>query len=433
MRDPLPNDLVRALAAQGLRLTGPVGVGACGPRWGAVAADGTRVTVTVLPPVEGHSDPSTRRLAVLGRLAHPGLVGVTAVLRLPGGRAVLCPEVPGADLVTVGAARGPWRPGEVVTLIGAVAEALAALHGAGLAHGDVSPANIVLRPDALPTLIDLLGGGDEAGTRGYAAPERTTGPATAASDVHALAAVGCRLLGAGGDPALHALFAEAMDPDPTRRPLAAELARRVAATHPAERITVPEAGLLAVAGLRRLAGDRSAAPTVRRPARGRARHRRRGRAGAAVTAVIGVLVLGAAIAVTTGAVPPGGPAQDMSGWRPGDPRTAAVRLTHARAVALVTGDRVALAAVTVPASPAARQDTLTAVRLGVPGDAAPAAVRLAVGSVDLVAPEPGPPGCDTRVRIAAAVTMGEPAVPGDGVVVVLCPGRTGWRVSSVEP
>lgn len=455
MRDPLPTDLVRALAARGLRLTGPVGVGSSGPRWGAVATDGSRVTVTVLPPVAGPSDPITRRLVVLDRLRHPGLAGVTAVLRLPGGRAALCPEVPGADLVTVGTARGPWGVGEVVTLVGAVAEALAVLHGAGIAHGDVAPGNIVLRSDGLPVLVDLLGGGDEAGTPGFAAPERATGAATAAGDVHALGALGRHLLGPGAPDRLRALLAEAMDPDPARRPLAAELARRVTEAAPAGRIMVPEPGVLAVAGLRRLAGDRSdAGVTVRRPARSKGRHRRRGRSGVVLTAVVGVLGLGVTIALTTGGVSGGtrttevvtttvgsgtstAAAADTPGATTGrsDPRTAAVRLTADRARALVTGDRAALTGVTVPGSPAARADRPTATRLGrVPSE--PTAVRLGVGEVSLVASPPAPgsvPGRGVRVRIAAHATTGDPSSDPPSVVVVLRAGSAGWRVSAVEP
>lgn len=446
MRDPLPSELVRALAARGLRLTGPVGVGSSGPRWGAVAADGTRVTVTVLPPVAGPSDPVTRRLVVLDRLRHPGLAGVSAVLRLPGGRAALCPEVPGADLVTVGTARGPWSAGEVVTLVGAVAEALAVLHGAGIAHGDVAPGNIVLRSDGLPVLVDLLGGGDEAGTPGFAAPERARGTATAAGDVHALGAVGRHLLGPGAPDRLRALLAEAMDPDPARRPLAAELARRVTEAAPAGRITVPEPGVLAVAGLRRLAGDRpDAGVTVRRPARSKGRHRRRGRSGVVLTAVVGVLALGTTIALTTGAVTGAAPAgasvpaagaagpERSADVGPPDPRTAAVALTVTRARALLTGDRAALTAVTVPGSPAAGQDRITALRLGRGGPDDAATLRLTVGSVDLLPRAIGVHGPETRVRIAAHATIGVADADPASVVVVLRPGPAGWRVSAVEP
>lgn len=444
MRDPLPTELVRALAARGLRLTGPVGIGASGPRWGAVATDGTRVTVTVLPPASGPADPMTRRLAVLGRLHHPGLAGVTAVLRLPAGRAVLCPEIPGADLVTVGAARGPWHAGEVVTLVGAVAEALAVLHGAGLAHGDVAPANVVLRADGVPVLVDLLGGTEEAGTRGFAAPERATSAASAPGDVHALAALGRHLLGPGGPERLRAVLAQATDPDPARRPLAAELARLVGEAAPASRIGVPEPGALAVAGLRRLAGDRTDV-TVRRPARTRGRHRRRGRSGAFATAAVGVLVLGGTIALTTGMVA-AGPAEGAADAAAGtavappeapprveDPRTAAVRLTASRAEALVTADLAALVAVSVPGSPAARQDRVTALRLGpgvAPGDAS---LHLTVGTVALVPRPARASPTETRVRLAADVSTGVPDPAPGSVVVVLEPGPAGWRVSAVEP
>lgn len=85
------------------------------------------------------------------------------------------------------------------TLAASLFLTLAEAHGAGVIHGDISPANILFGESGQPLLADfgmasLLGGGD--GTLGvvgftpaYAAPERFRGaPPDRASDVFALAA-----------------------------------------------------------------------------------------------------------------------------------------------------------------------------------------------------------------------------------------------------
>lgn len=436
----LPDELITVLIAHGVRPAGPVGIGGSGPRWGAVGPDEARYTVTLLPPAEGPSDPTSRRLAVLGRLRHPGLMELAAVVRYAGGRAVLCREVPGADLATVTAARGRLPAGEVVTLVGAVAEALGVLHGAGLVHGDVSPGNVVLRPDGAPVLVDLVGDVEEAGTPGYAAPERP-GRATPAADVYALAATGVRLLGRDGDPAVLTALGAGLDRDPARRPTAVDLARRLLAAHPAAPAALPSPGTLAEAGLRRQGVD--PLTTVRRP-----RPSRRW-GGAPVAAAIGLIVLGAAVAVgilggggSAAGASPGGPAAvaDRAATRtPADPVLAAVHLTRVRATALVAADRVALATVTVPGSPAARADARAwlapAVRWGAVTGREPPDVVLRVASAAREEARPGRPGCDgaRRVRLVAAAAVAPVEPAGPGVVVVLCPGAGGWRVSAVEP
>lgn len=74
--------------------------------------------------------------------------------------------------------RGPVAP----QVLDAVARAVAALHGAGLAHGDLKPANVVLPPGGGAALIDW--GEDSAGTPGW----RPAGPHDAQGrDLYALA------------------------------------------------------------------------------------------------------------------------------------------------------------------------------------------------------------------------------------------------------
>src|SRR5659263_374188 len=184
-------------------------------------------------------------------------------------------DSPGTDLESVCAGRGQWSAGEVVTVVVPLAEALAALHDVGLCHGDVAAANVVLRPDGRPVLVDLVlaDGPGEHGTPGMAAPERTTG-ATTGCDVYALARLGLRLLAVAGTQeasadrdALMDRLAAAVDADPARRPGAGELARQVYAVCPPVAVEMPDPAVLARLALRRLADPREASRTVRVPVR----------------------------------------------------------------------------------------------------------------------------------------------------------------------
>ncbi|GEN78649.1 hypothetical protein [Actinotalea fermentans] len=449
--------LVRALARAGLEPAGPLGPGSDGPRLAARDADGRGWAVTVVGPHEMARDALRARVAALSGLRHPHVARVGPLLELRDGSAVtLQAEVLGPDLATVVLARGPWRPGEVVTLVVPLAQALAALHGAGLAHGDVSPGNVVLESDGRPVLVDLVCGARaaELGTPGLAAPERPRG-AEPPGDVHALGRLGLALLGEhapagapagppgsaaqegaaqdGAAVALRAVLASATHPDPAARPDAAALADAAYAACAPEPVRLPDAAVLARTTLRRLAAPEDV--TVVRPdlapVSRRGRHRRSTPQRAPVAVALVAVVLGAVLVagrwapargpepvadVAAAAVPTAAPAAAAS------PVGAAVRLTSRRAEALGTRAAAALASVTVPTSRAAAADRRLAAGLWRRAPEAGGAVVEEVHLVSFEGPLAGRRAAQARVLVRArawVTTAAQPApadaVPADGV------------------
>lgn len=465
---------MRALARAGLELTGPLGSGSNGLRPVARDASGRGWAVTVLAPGTTARPELRARVAALAALDHPHVAAVGPLLELREGSAVaLQAEVVGPDLATVARARGPWRPGEVVTLVVPLAQGLAALHDAGVTHGDVSPGNVVLEHDGRPVLVDLVCGARaaELGTPGLAAPERPRG-AEPAGDVHALGRLALALLGDGpggdsgpepGRQALRAVLEAACAVDPARRPRAAELAEQVYATCPAQPVHLPDAAVLARLTLRRLAAPPEDATVVRpdlAPTARRGRHRRASRArGPALVAAVGLAAAGTFVALersggafagtpappaapvaATARVPASG-AGDARRAGAGDPVAAAARLTARRAQALGARDAVALASVTVPGSAAARADRRLAGSLWRATPSGGGAVVEQVHLLSVTDPRPGRPReARVLVRSRAHVSTGSqaaavaaPVTVASGVVLVLEAGRGGWRVRDVEP
>ncbi|MEO3977077.1 PQQ-binding-like beta-propeller repeat protein [Streptomyces sp. CAU 1734] len=108
---------------------------------------------------------------------------------------------PGPTLTEAVAAHGPLAPGELAGLGAALAEALAAVHRAGLVHRDLKPSNVIVTGDG-PAVVDfgiarsaaeetLTGSGDIIGSPGFIAPEllEGTAPAGPAADVFSLGAL----------------------------------------------------------------------------------------------------------------------------------------------------------------------------------------------------------------------------------------------------
>jgi eukaryotic-like serine/threonine-protein kinase len=213
----------------------------------------------------------------LAKLNHPGLVTVLDA-GTTGGRPFLVMElVDGAALSTW--VRGAGLDPRYVAAAGAqVADALRYVHGAGIVHRDVTPANILLARDGRVLLADfgiarlaadtahLTAQGLMVGTVGYLSPEQVTGGDVGpAADVYAL---GLTLLEAlTGEQAYPGPAAEAALARLTTPPLMPEtlpppwpdLLPQMTAHHPSERPTAAEvAGIL----VRAATGVDAAAATV---------------------------------------------------------------------------------------------------------------------------------------------------------------------------
>lgn len=153
----------------------------------ALVASSAQTVTRVVGHGVGDLAAVAERLGALRVLGHPGVLVPEAISFAANGEVLAtAARIAGDDAGTVARLRGGLTEGECVAVGIDVAKALAALHGAGLAHGDVSPANVVLtRRGAV--LVDALAGAlpGERGTAGFAAPERVVA-ATPLADLYSL-------------------------------------------------------------------------------------------------------------------------------------------------------------------------------------------------------------------------------------------------------
>jgi serine/threonine protein kinase len=253
-------------------------------------ATGREVAVKLFHPAAEVSDQkrARREVAILASLDHPGLVElVDAQLNDNAGRTYLVTEfVPGPTLAEA-IARKPLSEAQVRRLGGALCEALAYVHGRGLVHRDVKPANVVL-PSldddgyAHPKLVDFgialaLDGtrvtepGLAIGTANYLSPEQVTSTAlTPACDIYALGLVLLEALtgtpaypGVGIPAAVCRLNRPPTIPSTVTTQLA-DLLCRMTANDPDERPTAAQAAAaLAMTGAESDASARMMLPDVR--------------------------------------------------------------------------------------------------------------------------------------------------------------------------
>ncbi len=309
--------------------------------WSGIdSSTGGPVAVKVLRLGPEQQEAARGEAALLARIDDPHVVRLLRAESTADDQLALVLEhAPGGSLAALVAARGPLDPGEVVTALTPLATALADLHGRGLVHGDLSPANVLFTATGRPLLADLgvagLLGVDPVAhaTPGYSDPSLVAGAALApSSDVFSLGALAWfALTGRAPEPAgerppllpvapatppgLAALLERCLHTQPQERPSSAEVAMAAYAAVPATPIrlvpTDPYAEPCEVV-THRLRRDAVAAPAPT-PAG------RRRRPGLIACALVGAaLVTALAVAAVLGWLP-GRPGESASAPALSDP------------------------------------------------------------------------------------------------------------------
>jgi len=179
--------------------------------------------LVVAGAAEGAAEP-------LLRLRHDHLVPAVALLPLDAALAIRVVAHDGPDLARLRDVRGSLSPGEVVTLGVPLAQALGAAHAAGLVHGALHPADVLLDPAGRPIL------------RGVGIAALAGRPAAPADDVVALARLLSSCLGDTVSPAANLVrgcLAPALVGHPAGRPTARALAAALGATCPPTPLRLP--------------------------------------------------------------------------------------------------------------------------------------------------------------------------------------------------
>jgi serine/threonine-protein kinase len=273
------------------RLDEPVADGGMGEVWRATDVSlGRTVAVKVLRPAlladPGFDARFRAEARMMAALTHPNVVDVYDYGHSPSGSGgevafLVMAYVDGEPLSRRIADAGRLSPAETMSVVAQAAEALHAAHQRGIIHRDVKPANLLIQPSGMVTLVDfgvarsptvtqVTAANSILGTAMYMAPEQASGrEVSPATDIYALGAVAYHCLAGhppfeGDGPLEIALrhVSEEPPPLPGDIPLAARtLVERSMAKDPADRYD--SAAQLAAAARSVMAGRGAVAAAVR--------------------------------------------------------------------------------------------------------------------------------------------------------------------------
>ena len=192
---------VGQLLAGRYRLQEQIGAGGMGVVWRAIDEELGRTVAVKRGHPGAPADRIRREARMVAALHHPGVVTVYDIVVADGSSWLVMEYVPADSLGELIERHGAMPPRQVARIGAQLAQALAAVHGAGVLHRDVKPGNVLVTRDGTVKLTDfgisrtaggeptLTDGGLVGGTPAYLPQEVANGHKhTAASDVFSLGA-----------------------------------------------------------------------------------------------------------------------------------------------------------------------------------------------------------------------------------------------------
>ena len=293
------------LLAGRYRVVKPLGQGGMGSVWLAenIQLDNRPCAIKMLPSVlvankRAYAQLKAEALVSL-KLVHPNIVALRAFEENNGNPFLVMDYIKGQTLDDYLAEKGTLSEAEVVTLLRPIAAALDYAHGEKVVHRDVKPANVMIRQDGHPFILDFgiareiqetltrVTGKLSSGTLLYMSPEQLNGLSPKpAQDVYSFAAMVYECL--KGQPPFcrgqieHQILNNTPEPLASHTPLAKAVMRGLAKTPEARPKTCLEV----------LAGKSGSEAPGEAPERNKTRH------GAG--RLVGLLVVLAALAGGSG-------------------------------------------------------------------------------------------------------------------------------------
>ncbi|MCW2671692.1 MAG: serine/threonine protein kinase [Frankiales bacterium] len=239
---------MRAFEVPGHEVIELLGYGATGEVWRARRGAELVVLRRLATAGEQALGEVRRQATVVRSLTTRHLVRVKTMTRVHGDDVLVLDHAACGSLEALLTERGTLTPGEVVTVLAPLAEALGQAHAHDLRHRRLGASRVLLAADGMP-MLDGLGLDPLHDPKDSLDPTGALGPT---ADVWALGALGHRML-TGTDPGhlpelpattprpLADALLSALDPDPFARPRAEDLAAALLASCPAGPLTgLPE-------------------------------------------------------------------------------------------------------------------------------------------------------------------------------------------------
>ena len=196
------------LLANRYRIVRQLGAGGMGSVWLAedTQLDNKQFAIKMLPAILVANKRAYRQLKdealVAMRLVHPNIVQIRAFEENNGNPFLVMDYIDGQTLDDYIAEKGTLTEDEVIRVLRPIAAALDYAHGEGVVHRDVKPANVMIRKDGHPFILDFgiareiqetltrVTGKLSSGTLLYMSPEQLNGEQPRpAQDIYSFAAM----------------------------------------------------------------------------------------------------------------------------------------------------------------------------------------------------------------------------------------------------